>query len=76
MVATLVVVALVLAVGVGVWAAWRRDVSGAFGSLISALFMGFTGALLFPRATAVWIALGLGCFAWWVIRRLDRTTGG
>jgi hypothetical protein len=47
--ATLLVIALALAVGVGVWAAWRRDVSGAVGSLGSALFMGFMGALLFPR---------------------------
>ncbi len=73
MVATLVV-ALVLAVGVGVWEAWRRDVSGAVGSLSTALFM---AALLFPgRATVVLAALGLGCFAWWVILRLDRTTRG
>jgi hypothetical protein len=49
MVATLLVFALALAVGVGVWAALRRDVSGAVGSLGSALFMGFMGALLFPR---------------------------
>ena len=46
------------------------------GSLNSALFMGFMGALLFPPTTAVVVALGLGCFAWWVIPGLDRTTGG
>ena len=76
MVATLLVVALVLAVGAGVWATWRRDVSGAVGSLGSALFIGFMGALLFPRGTAVGVALGLGCFAWWVILRLGRTARG
>jgi hypothetical protein len=76
MVATLLFLALVLAVGVGVWAVWRRDVSGAVGSLNSALFMGFMGALLFPPGTAVVVALGLGCFAWWVVQRFDRTTGG
>ena len=72
MVATLLFLALALAVGVGVWDAWRR--SGAIGSLSGAFFM---AALLFPsRAMLVWVALGLGCFAWWVTLRLDRTTRG
>jgi hypothetical protein len=72
MVATLLFLALVLAVGLGVWEAWRR--SGAIGSLSGAFFM---AALLFPgRATLVLVALGLGCFAWWVLLRLDRTARG
>ena len=73
MVATLLFLALALAAELAVWSAWRRDVTSAVSAASAACFM---GALLFPPATAVLVASGLGCFVWWVILRLDRTTRG
>jgi hypothetical protein len=65
---------LALAAELAVWSAWRRDVTSAVSAASAACFM---AALLFSgRATLVLVALGLGCFVWWVILRLARTTGG
>ena len=71
---TIAFICLVLAVGVAVWSAWRRDVSGAVSSVSSALFM--AALLVGGWATMILGALALACFAWWVIRQQDRTTRG
>jgi hypothetical protein len=73
-VATLLFLALALAAELAVWSAWRRDVTSAVSAASAACFM--AALLLHGRATAVLVALGLGCFAWWVILRRNRTTRG
>ena len=74
MVATLLFLALALAAELAVWSAWRRDVTSAVSAASATCFM--AALLLHGRATVVLVALGLGCFAWWVTLRLDRTTRG
>ena len=68
----LLVVAIVFVVGSGVREAWRRDVSGAAGSLCIALLI---LSLRVPTSRATWVllALSVGCLVWSFILGRNRS---
>ena len=70
MVPIVLIIALIVAVGVAIWAAFNRDIDGALSAAANALFV---SALLWPAYVEPFVVLGVITVMVWVFRRFDRT---